>query len=78
MEAEQAPKIDLSAGGGRLVYDKERRTIVSQPLEKSPSYWLGRAEATLKIAAERLEEGRDPKEVAAMLRETLSKIEAAQ
>lgn len=31
METEQAPNIDLSAGGGRLVYDKSRRTIVSVP-----------------------------------------------
>ena len=30
---EQAPKIDLSAGNGRLVYDKSRRTIVAEPME---------------------------------------------
>lgn len=30
---EDAPNIDLSGGGGRLVYDKARRTIVSQPKE---------------------------------------------
>lgn len=31
---EQAPKIDLSKGGGRLVYDKARRTIVAERREE--------------------------------------------
>lgn len=31
---DQAPNIDIKPGGGRLVYDKERRTIVSAPNEK--------------------------------------------
>lgn len=29
---DQAPNIDIKPGGGRLVYDKERRTIVSLPM----------------------------------------------
>lgn len=32
---DQAPNIDSFNGKGRLVYDKERRTIVSVPVEKS-------------------------------------------
>lgn len=31
---EQAPNIDLSGRGGRLVYDKQRRTIVAQPMRR--------------------------------------------
>lgn len=34
---EDAPNIDLRGGGGRLVYDKARRTIVSQPKETKMS-----------------------------------------
>jgi hypothetical protein len=30
---DQAPNIDSFSGKGRLVYDKERRTIVSAPVE---------------------------------------------
>lgn len=38
---------------------------------------LGKAESTIQIAAERLESGRKPKEVAAFLREALQEIETA-
>lgn len=34
METEQAPNIDLTAKGSRLVYDKARRTIVAVPVKR--------------------------------------------
>lgn len=50
--------------------------MIDADLIFSPSYLLGRAESCIQIAAERLESGRQPKEVAAFLREQLHDIEA--
>jgi hypothetical protein len=48
---EQAPKIDLSGGGGKLVYDKARRTIVLLPKEVSATFerWRVHEEYPCKI-----------------------------
>jgi hypothetical protein len=42
METVDAPKIDLRCKGGRLVYDKKRRTIVREGWLRRFRRWLKR------------------------------------